>query len=807
MRFVKPLAGIVVVLLAAGGVATATTGDGGPSGGGAAKGVVITAEAARRTLTDDVTVKGTLGRHEQRKVNALSEGSVTAVRVEDGATVQAGQAILAVDGRDAVAEPGELPFFRSLDVGSQGEDVRQLKAILRGAGLDPGTPDTLYTETTRAALAQWQADHGYPGAAVQRDQALTVTLGQGTGYKIGPNSAAGIVIRPGVPLVPRTPIRMETIGSPVIFHPLATPTITIRSLDSVATEGGTANFELDASEAPVSALNVNLAFAGADSSRYAPPIPSFTFPAGALSAKVAVPLRQDDLVQADQLLTATVIAGTGYVTDATNSGTIKIVSDDVPEVNLSGGQTVPQGGSVTVNVVLDQAPVRDTQVVLTFTGDAVAGKDYRAVSPVLLFSPGQNVAFVTLQTLTDQTIRPDKRLVVSTAAGSGYRVGRSSSAVITIAGDIGNAALPTVTLRGNATRLTKGQPLTLTVGLDRPMTQELPIDLAYAGDAVAGTNYQPAGRVVVPAGSSSLSVPITTVTNGLVEPDRTLIVALNKSDRYVVGAASSVTTLIESTDVPKLALTGGGEVFGGRTTSFVIFADQAPVQDTSISYSVVGSAQAGKDFEPITGTVLLKAGQYSVTVPLRTIPNVVFKPTDMIVGRWPIRIGQVSVKQGDPALPGKPLLSLTDTALTVRMRASATDRTKLKVGQKVTVTLQGGADEANGLISALDDTAKVDEKTGEQYYEGIVDVADLKAADGATVSLKVITDQRTDVLTVPIAAVKQNGSGKDTVRVLDVATGQVREVPVTTGLSKDSYMEIKTGLVGGEVVIVEVDKK
>src|SRR5438270_286262 len=82
-----------------------------------------------------------IGRHEQRKVNALAEGTVTAVHIDDGATVEAGAPIVAVDGRDAVAEQGDLPFFRGLDIGSQGEDVRQLKTILRAAGLNPGSPD------------------------------------------------------------------------------------------------------------------------------------------------------------------------------------------------------------------------------------------------------------------------------------------------------------------------------------------------------------------------------------------------------------------------------------------------------------------------------------------------------------------------------------------------------------------------------------------------------------------------------------------------------------------------------------------
>jgi multidrug efflux pump subunit AcrA (membrane-fusion protein) len=60
---------------------------------------------------------------------------------------------------------------------------------------------------------------------------------------------------------------------------------------------------------------------------------------------------------------------------------------------------------------------------------------------------------------------------------------------------------------------------------------------------------------------------------------------------------------------------------------------------------------------------------------------------------------------------------------------------------------------------------------------------------------------------VPLAAVKLNASGKDVVRVIDLAHGaRVTEVPVTTGLQVDDYIEVDKGLSGNEVVIVETNK-
>ena len=55
--------------------------------------------------------------------------------------------------------------------------------------------------------------------------------------------------------------------------------------------------------------------------------------------------------------------------------------------------------------------------------------------------------------------------------------------------------------------------------------------------------------------------------------------------------------------------------------------------------------------------------------------------------------------------------------------------------------------------------------------------------------------ERLGALTVPIAAVKQNGQGNDVVRVIDLAHGgRIHEVQVKTGLSEGSYIEIQSGL-------------
>lgn len=76
---------------------------------------------------------------------------------------------------------------------------------------------------------------------------------------------------------------------------------------------------------------------------------------------------------------------------------------------------------------------------------------------------------------------------------------------------------------------------------------------------------------------------------------------------------------------------------------------------------------------------------------------------------------------------------------------------------------------------------------------------------GMSVSCTINIEELKDVIAVPINAVQINGSKRYVVLIKD---GKTEEVEVTTGLSDDEYVEIKSGLDGGETIqIVTVTKQ
>ena len=386
-----------------------------------------------------------------------------------------------------------------------------------------------------------------------------------------------------------------------------------------------------------------------------------------------------------------------------------------------------------------------------------------------------------------------------------YTVGSPGSAVVQISG---SSAQPTATLTSATTYLDQGEPYNVAVGLSQAVSTPTTIALSYGGSAVLGTDYtRPAGSVVVPAGQTSVTVQIPTVTSNVVEPNKILTVSLAPSSSYLVGSPSSATVTITSQVLPTLTITGNTTtVAQGGAASFTISADQAPVKNIR-STSPPRARPAGPELRPLAGTAVLKAGQTSVTVVLQSIQsNITFEPTDMIVGAWPTHVGQVFVKAGASVAPGEAILSLTEPDLSVTLQATAAQRSELAVGQKCTIQISGR--EHVGHRCHHRARLCADDGDGEQRPV----LAGLRGSHRRVGSHRGRRLRRlhhrgqparsTTRSTVPISAVKQNGSGVNVVRVINLNQGgRVTEVTVKTGLTEGSYIQIKSGLHLNQLVI------
>ncbi len=133
---------------------------------------------------------------------------------------------------------------------------------------------------------------------------------------------------------------------------------------------------------------------------------------------------------------------------------------------------------------------------------------------------------------------------------------------------------------------------------------------------------------------------------------------------------------------------------------------------------------------------------------------------------------------------------------------SEVDVTKVKIGQKATLTLDAFPGKTfAGKVASINTSGVV--SSGVTNYPVTISLD--SSTDGIypnmAVTANIITDTKSDVLVIPSAAI-QNQNGQNTVRILN--NGKVTDVPVTTGISSDTEIEVVSGLNEGDNVVTGV---
>ncbi len=490
----------------------------------------------------------------------------------------------------------------------------------------------------------------------------------------------------------------------------------------------------------------------------------------------------------------------------------------IPSITVEASAAeISEGDQVTFTFTAQPVPEQDLIVDISVGGEVTAEDDFNEVDDSILFPAGIGVAELIITTLIDDDLEPDEDLDVGISPLFGdnprYNVGGRSESTVTVT-DPNVPDLPVLVLRADADSTGESGSAGFTVETPVEVVEDIDVYFVVGGTVTEDEDYgEPDEFVTLTTGSDSVAISVTLRSDDLVEVDEVLTVTLVPDPNHLPGFVDqayelswvvSASMLVESDDLPELTLEGGGVVVEGETGVVTIVADQAAEVDTSVNYSVSGSAQQGVDFEVLTGTALLRAGQISLDIPIRTIDDdVVFEPADMIVADWPARIGTVWVDEGEFVLQGNNVLNLTEPDFTIKIFASPSERAKLSVGQVVTVNLDAGDQESEGVITELDDSASTG--GGSETYEGVVEAVDeLVGVDGAVVMIDVVVEEAVDAVVVPIAAVLAEG-GINQTRVV-TPDGIIERREIETGMLDGAYVEIVSGVSPGEYVILEIDR-
>ena len=409
---------------------------------------------------------------------------------------------------------------------------------------------------------------------------------------------------------------------------LPPPTLSVS--DAQVTEGNAGTkqmlFTVALSRAVTSAVSVTYATqagtatAGSD---FTAATGTLNFAAGEVSKTVAITVRGDTLVEADEAFSLLLRTAQGAtIADGTGLGTI--LNDDLPPMTLSiADAQVTEGDAGTKQMLFTVALSRAATSAVSVTyatqaGTATAGTDFNAASGTLNFALGETskTIAVTIQGDTDVEANETFNLLLGTATGASITKGSGL-------GRINNDdVLPTLTI--SDAQVMEGdagtKQMLFTVTLSRAVNAPASVTYAtQAGTASTGGDFTAAaGTLNFAAGETSKTIAVTILGDTDVEANETLSLLLGTVTGATIADGTGLGT-ITNDDVPPTLVVSDAQLAEGQAGStqmlFTVTLSRAVTTPVSVTFATQdGTATAGSDYTAATGTLSFAAGETSKTI-------------------------------------------------------------------------------------------------------------------------------------------------------------------------------------------------
>lgn len=341
-----------------------------------------------------------------------------------------------------------------------------------------------------------------------------------------------------------------------------------------------------------------------------------------LRATITVPVRADDVVEADEAFVLSLsmsdaprpnmfvdAQGRATVVDETRPA-IRIVG---PRVDEGDDGTTPARFTVTLAKPSPSPVVADYA---TEDGSAtVADGDYEAASGTLRFLPGETAKEVTIAVRGDTALEgnEDFAVVLSGIAGAVVADQGADRGQATIVDDEAGLSVDDVVV-------TEGNDASFTVTLSKAQTTEVSMSFSTEPGTATLSDYRNLGStsVLFRPGETSRQVLVHTYADTEEEPDETFSVRLR--DPKPVGAATLARAVGTATivDPPSISIDDPVVTEGDSGTApatFTISLSKAATVPVTVHYETgEDSATAPEDFTATSGTLRFEPGETRATV-------------------------------------------------------------------------------------------------------------------------------------------------------------------------------------------------
>ncbi len=567
------------------------------------------------------------------------------------------------------------------------------------------------------------------------------------------------------------------------------PVVTI-SGGSGITEGGNASFTVSATPAPSANLSVTVTVSASGDFGATTGSKTVTIPTSG-SATFTVGTTNDQADEADGSVTATLIDEVEYDLGISKTATVSVSDDDVPELSISAGGGVTEGGDASFTITANPAPAAnlDVSVTVSQSGDYGASTGQQTVT-----IPTTGSVTLTVGTTNDQTDESDGSVTATLdtpAADAGYTVSSQGAATVSVADD----DVPEISI-STGSGVTEGGDATFTISASPAPAANLDVSVtvSQSGDYGATTGQQ---TVTIPT-TGSVTLTVGTTNDQTDEPNGSVTATVNTGSDYTVSSTQSSGTVTVADDddppvvaVPVVTISGGSGVTEGGNASFTVSATPPPSANISVTVTVSASGDYGATTGTKTVTVST-SGSATFTVgttndqadePNGSVTATLVDGTDYALGTSktatvavadnddpPVVIPVVTISGGSGITEGgnAPFtVSATpppSANLSVTVTVSASGDFGATTGSKtVTIPTSGSA---TFTVGTTNDQA---DETDGSVTATLVDGADydLGATKTATVSVSDDDDPPTPTIEQPVQPVLSDCTGLPTIAVSD----------------------------------------
>ncbi|HEX9105065.1 MAG TPA: efflux RND transporter periplasmic adaptor subunit [Polyangia bacterium] len=187
----------------------------------------------------------------------------------------------------------------------------------------------------------------------------------------------------------------------------------------------------------------------------------------------------------------------------------------------------------------------------------------------------------------------------------------------------------------------------------------------------------------------------------------------------------------------------------------------------------------------------------------------ILAPMDGTVTERGIQPGEVVTPGVQATFEGKALLTVSDlSTLLVKADLNQIDVAKVKLGQKVTVTLDalpGKSYEATITKIAPASITPKDKQVDVFPVEATLATADLSIKPGMTADVRIHIEKKPNVISLPIEAVVKENGKQFVSKVVPADKGKQKtdKVEVAVGARNDREIEIQSGIKEGDKVLIK----